>query len=293
MRRLPLVTLALLALVGLALHLSGRDDGDDDVGVDVTSPVATQVPTPAAEGDEVVTVRTVHDGDSFAVDDQVDVRMLGINAPEHDECLGRESRTALKGLIGDREVGLTRDVSDRDQYARLLRYVVVDGISANQQMVEQGLALTTSTEPDIAHRTELDAAQVRARAAGLGIWSPNACGPAASTAVRITEAEADPRGRDEQNLNGEYVVIVNDGSTPVDMTGWKLRDDSTRNRFWFPDGFVLQPGHQVTVHAGHGDNSADALYWKRRNPVWDNTRDMALLLDPNGNAVSVMDVRPR
>ncbi|HEV7761607.1 MAG TPA: lamin tail domain-containing protein, partial [Acidimicrobiales bacterium] len=132
--------------------------------------------------------------------------------------------------------------------------------------------------------------QARARAAGLGVWDPNACGPAASTAVRITSVAEDPPGRDDQHLDDEYAVITNTGDAAVDLTGWKLRDDSTSNRFAFPSGFGLAPGGEVTVHVGPGKATADDLYWDRGQPVWDNDRDLALLLDPHGNIVSALDV---
>jgi len=108
--------------------------------------------------------------------------------------------------------------------------------------------------------------------------------------VRITSVAEDPPGRDDQHLDDEYAVITNTGDAAVDLTGWKLRDDSTSNRFAFPSGFGLAPEREVTVHVGGGKATADDLYWDRGQPVWDNDRDLALLLDPHGNIVSALDV---
>jgi micrococcal nuclease len=313
-RRRVVPALLLFGLVAWAFVLSRRDHDDRpaDVAastgtgpvttVDATTAPATSPPHGNDNGegdrnDEVATVRHVDDGDSFSAEldsgREVEVRMLGINAPERGECLADEARRALTDRLGRGPIVLEPDVTDQDRYGRLLRYVVAGGDLVELDQVGQGLALATSTPPDTAHQPKIDEAQARARAAGLGLWNPNACGPAASTAVRITRVEEDPPGRDDQHLDDEYAVIANTGDAAdaaVDLTGWKLRDDSTSNRFAFPAGFTLAPGAEVTVHSGGGDATAGDLYWDRGQPVWDNDRDLALLLDPHGNVVSALDV---
>lgn len=300
-RIIPLAIAALL--VGAALYYAERDgeDSSDEATSATTStaeptePEPDPEPSPGGQGD-TATARRVHDGDSFDArldtGEEIEVRMIGVNAPDQYECLHHEARRALLDLLGDGPFGLERDVTDRDRFGRLLRYVRAHGVFANQTMIEQGLALATASGDDVAHKAELQAAQAQARAEQRGIWKPDACGPPASTAVRIAEIEGNPPGNDGYDLNGEYVVIRNDGGTPVDLTKWKLRDDSTQNRFWFPEEFVLGPGRQVTVHVGRGDNTDDTLYWGRRFPIWDNSGDAAILLDPKGNFVSVVDIPP-
>ena len=43
-------------------------------------------------------------------------------------------------LVYHKEVELFRDVSETDKYSRLLRYVIVDGILENYELVIQGAA---------------------------------------------------------------------------------------------------------------------------------------------------------
>ncbi len=45
---------------------------------------------------------------------------------------------------------LERDVSGRDQYGRLLRYVHVGDVFVNAVLVRDGLALANRYEPDVA-----------------------------------------------------------------------------------------------------------------------------------------------
>ena len=294
MRR-PLIALVVVVLVGVGAYVvriaagGGDDDAEDGGG---GGPATTSIP--AGSTTEVATVRSVADGDSFTVrladGREAEVRMIGINAPELGECASIEAGGSLTALLGRGPIELVRDITDRDRFDRLLRYVVAHGVDINVEMVRRGLALAGALEPDVARQTAIDAAQRSARAAGAGLWNPNACGPAASTDLRIVEVEEDPPGRDGDDLNGEQVAIRNEGTEPVAMTGWQLRDTSSRNRYRFPDGFTLAPGAGVTVRVGSGQDGSDVLYWGRRSPVWDNDGDIAFLLDPRGNAVSVVDV---
>lgn len=107
-------------------------------------------------------------------------------------------------------------------------------------------------------------------------------------AVRITYIEYNPPGDD---VVGEYVRIVNEGTTPVDLTDWILRDEAGAT-FVFPF-FVLPAGGHVQVWTGSGINTNEHLYWGRNQAVWNNTdhdgdgdRDTAFLIDRNGNVIS-------
>ena len=277
----------LVALLGVGA-VAGCDDGDAEV--------APELSVRPPDNGERVDVIDVSDGDSFVVErangNEERVRLLGINAPERGECLADDARQALTGVLDADDVQLVRDVSDRDEFGRLLRYAFADGEFVNLVLVERGLALAGTFEPDTAYQLELDAAEDSAQAAQIGQWDPNACGPAASTAVRIVRTEGDPPGPDDADLNGEFIVIGNTGTEPVDLTGWVLRDSSSQNRFMFPFGFSIGPDAEVTVRTGSGPDSDDTLFWGQPGPVWDNDGDTAFLVDPSGNVVSFADVPP-
>jgi len=89
---------------------------------------------------------------------------------------------------------------------------------------------------------------------------------------------------DDANLNGEWVEIRNTGDQDMNMTGWKLHDESG-HVFSFPYGFVLKAGQSVKIYTGSGENTASELYWGRNKSVWNNDRDCAYLVDDQGNVV--------
>jgi competence protein ComEC len=75
---------------------------------------------------------------------------------------------------------------------------------------------------------------------------------------------------------------------PVNLTGWTITDEGTKNTFVFPL-FDLAPGEDVTVHSGIGNDTATDLYWNKTTPVWNNDGDIATLAAPNGTVIATME----
>jgi len=105
---------------------------------------------------EFGTVIKVIDGDSIRVkieDKEIEVRYIGMNTPEYGENTDQTAIAATnqnRKLVEGKQVVLYRDVSDTDRYGRLLRYVFVDGIFVNREMVAGGFANVRAYPPDIA-----------------------------------------------------------------------------------------------------------------------------------------------
>lgn len=73
------------------------------------------------------------------------------------------------------------------------------------------------------------------------------------------------------------MVILNQGSSDVSLSGWKLKDEYGHT-YTFPS-FVLKAGNRVTVYTGSGTNTQDKLYWGRSSAVWNNDSDTVYLYD--------------
>lgn len=110
------------------------------------------------------------------------VRLLGIDTPESVrpgtpiECFGRESSAAAKALLEGLEVWLVKDVEERDQYDRLLRYVYIGDEMANARLVVNGYAQVYTYPPNIRHADLFVALQREARENDRGLWSADTCG---------------------------------------------------------------------------------------------------------------------
>lgn len=160
-------------------------------------------------------VARVIDGDTLKLADGRHVRMLGVNAPElghegtADEPLARAAKAALERLLGaDHRTGKTAAVItlhvDRerlDRYGRLLAHVSSGGRNLELELLRQGLAYQVVIPPNVALADCLRAAERTARTAQLGLWSPSAAGPTASTAITHGGYQR-VRGRVERVLFG-------------------------------------------------------------------------------------------
>ena len=90
----------------------------------------------------------------------------------------------------------------------------------------------------------------------------------------------------------EYVEITNAGSGPQDLTGWRLesekRGEDDGQVFYFPRGFVLQPGQVCRVYTNEMHPEWCGLsFGHGRGAVWNNSEpDAAVLFDGDGAVVS-------
>lgn len=133
----------------------------------------------SGETNERVSVVSVIDGDTIEVllgGRRERVRYIGIDTPEWrgtaqaDECLAAEAYQVNVELVEGEEVTLVRDVSERDEYGRLLRYVLVETKDVGAELLRTGLARAVRIEPDSARYNEYVDLERDAREAALGQW---------------------------------------------------------------------------------------------------------------------------
>ena len=123
---------------------------------------------------ETAKVTQVIDGDTINIEGGYRVRYIGIDTPEiHPvlEAYGLEAWQVNRQLVEGKEVRLERDITETDKYGRLLRYVYVDDVFVNAELVKQGLAEAKDYPPDIKYQDYLEELEAEARKAGRGIWA--------------------------------------------------------------------------------------------------------------------------
>lgn len=135
---------------------------------------ATTMQEPTPETTIEVAVVRVIDGDTIEVDiggTLFSVRYIGINCPESDQPGGSEATEANQQLVEGQLVRLEKDISDVDQYGRLLRYVYVGELFINSELVSLGYAQAATYPPDVAHTDLFVELEREAREAGRGLWT--------------------------------------------------------------------------------------------------------------------------
>ena len=169
---------------------------------------------------QIATVASVTDGDTIRVfidGSEERVRYIGIDAPEVGsgaERMGAEATTANADLVAGAVVVLERDVSKRDQYGRLLRYVWLetdDGwLLVNRELVRRGFAIAISYPPDVKYDALLFRAQGNASDATRGLWAPPPPTPAPTPLTLVPQA---PAGNCEPSYPDVCIPI---GSADID-----------------------------------------------------------------------------
>ena len=129
---------------------------------------------------ESAMVTRVIDGDTIEVNidgNLQTVRYIGIDTPETKhpskpvECFGPEASRFNEELVAGRQVLLEKDISDRDRYGRLLRYLWIEGVGlVNLLLVDNGYARVSTYPPDVKAESLLIESETSAKAEGKGLW---------------------------------------------------------------------------------------------------------------------------
>lgn len=168
------------------LPSTSTDEAADPADDEPTTTTANAAPT-ATLPDQTdlapnAIVERVVDGDTIVVEiagNRERVRLLGIDTPESvaenrpDQCYGVESSDYLKSVLPEgTEVTLIRDVESRDQFDRLLAYVVrsSDQLFVNLDLLERGYAGVLIYEPNSFYRDLFEDAEDTAFRNDVGLW---------------------------------------------------------------------------------------------------------------------------
>lgn len=211
--RVAAVGLGALVVLGFMTNIlgtQGRPAATTVPSVALVSPVVVDSPPPAPSEEvaeptfgpppgrsRLAVVESVVDGDTINVDidgESFRLRYIGMDTPEVESTdpavkqFADAATAANAALVDGEEVYLEMDVSETDQFGRLLRDVWVVGadgemILVNLELVRRGYAQVATFPPDVKYADLLTDAQESARAEGLGLWSADgSAAPSASPA---------------------------------------------------------------------------------------------------------------
>lgn len=131
--------------------------------------------------EEIGVVVKVVDGDTIELESGETVRYIGMDTPEISfpltpiECYGPQSTEFNRSLLEGKEVVLKRDLKNRDKFGRLLRYVYVDDIFVNLNLVEEGYARNLQVLPNVSFSRQFENAETKAQNDKKGIWNEEKC----------------------------------------------------------------------------------------------------------------------
>ena len=130
----------------------------------------------STEGSELTgKVVSVSDGDTLRVlfdNQQIKIRLGGIDAPESDKPFGQASKRYLADAVAGQIVVV--EFEKKDRYGRIIGKVLLNGIDMNLRQVKAGYAWwyeyykRDQSEPD---QRAYSGADQQARNSGIGLWS--------------------------------------------------------------------------------------------------------------------------
>lgn len=125
------------------------------------------------------TVTSVTDGDTFTIENDTVIRVIGIDTPETQyapdgaECYGEVASNRAKELLMGTTVALTTDDTQAmyDDYGRLLAYVTLpDGQDYGEQMIREGFAYEYTFIKPYQKQSLYRTAETTAKENKVGLW---------------------------------------------------------------------------------------------------------------------------
>lgn len=199
-----------------------------------------------------------YDGDTLRLTDNRRVRLLGIDTPEMNYRKGRPQPLAERALERTRTllpkgsaVRLARDRQVHDRYGRLLAHAYrPDGVSVEETLLREGLAVSFILPPNVALADCLLAAERQARLARRGLWGLPAYAPQPASQVIADGSYRLVRGQVTSAMRrGNWVLLKLDrrvqlriaradwkGFEPVDHLAWRGRTVVARGKIQSRNG---------------------------------------------------------
>jgi len=250
---LVIIGFILVLFVGVAIGSASKQNKLASVAVSLSaipseSPSASPAPLATETSEkidgELVKVIRVVDGDTIEIESGEKVRYIGIDTPETVDprktvqCFGVEASKKNKELVEGKMVRLEKDITDRDKYNRLLRYIYIGDTFVNLELVKQGFAYSYSYPPDIKYQSQFVKAQQEAREAKRGLWS--ACSSDTRVNPFVAPQSPNPSSATQNSASGSCTIkgnISTSGEKIYHLPGCgsyaKTQIEESRGEKWF------------------------------------------------------------
>ncbi len=186
-----IITVILLVVIAILFAVFYKNYLNNNINIYQENNITTNINNTDKENNQVelteATVTKVIDGDTIWVDingKEEKVRFIGVNCPEYTtkiEEYGKEATEYTTNELLGKKVYLQKDVSQTDDYDRLLRYVWLEKIDTineenienylfNAKLVINGYAQSNYYKPDISLQNYLEKFEKEAKKQKIGIW---------------------------------------------------------------------------------------------------------------------------
>lgn len=218
-----------------------------------------------------VTVSRVVDGDTVELSDGSKVRFIGVNTPESTtkiEPYGKEASDYTKSKLTGKMVYIEKDVSEKDKYSRLLRYVWLDipreitdaEIRAkmfNANLLLNGYAEQSTYPPDVKYAEYFKQYNSEARSASKGLWAINSNGTTKGDTDKIGPSGSSGSNSSTGSNSGGSVGQSSGSSTNLGTVYFTPNGNSYHStpacKTLSRSKTILHGSVQDAINGGHGD----------------------------------------
>lgn len=186
-----IITVILLVVIAILFAVYYKNYLNNNINIYQENNITTNINNTDKENNQVelteATVTKVIDGDTIWVNingKEEKVRFIGVNCPEYTtkiEEYGKEATEYTTNELLGKKVYLQKDISQTDDYNRLLRYVWLEKIDTineenienylfNAKLVINGYAQSNYYKPDISLQNYLEKFEKEAKKQKIGIW---------------------------------------------------------------------------------------------------------------------------
>jgi micrococcal nuclease len=141
--RLSPIYVLVSVVIAFGGYFVGYQVGDDSSKLPVQEEVVESLRFPETGQDIVLEVL---DGDTFVLPGKQRVRLMRVQAPEIENCGGKEAKSRLEELVLGKEVTLKGVIVGG--FGRLVAFVYVEDILVNEVMLKEGLVGYLGVSPD-------------------------------------------------------------------------------------------------------------------------------------------------
>ncbi len=134
--KLILTALMIAAFIGAGLYFGLREQAGTSPAT--TNPTCAHIPP--LRNNSTKKVIEVVDGDTFIIEGNYSVRLIGVDADERGGYCFEEAKERIEQLVLNKKVKLEKGEEDLDKYCRYLRYAFADGTDTGLTLIKEGWA---------------------------------------------------------------------------------------------------------------------------------------------------------
>lgn len=110
--------------------------------------------------------------------------------------------------------------------------------------------------------------------------------PAVPSAQGVVISHIHYDGKVHRTQADEFIEIVNQSQTPVDISGWRVSAGHVSQTFHFPARTIIKPQQRLRIYTDEIHPESGGFSFGSKRALWNDKGDIGFLFDPSGAEIS-------